>query len=116
MPLRGKTPAEIEFARKWQHNAAKSAVAKRFGVHVWQCEILDTFIKENVPENANALWYFGEGVRTYLSQADVLVLAPDWEGARGCVAEKFVAESYDIPTIVLGELQYEEFVGGYVEI
>ncbi|MDR1330009.1 MAG: hypothetical protein LBK23_10465 [Oscillospiraceae bacterium] len=101
MPLRGKTPAEIEFSRSWQHEAAKKAVATTFGVPVEECEILDTFIKENVPENANALWYFGEGVRTYLSQTDVLALAPDWAGARGCVAEKFVAESYDIPVIVL---------------
>ncbi|MDR2529529.1 MAG: hypothetical protein LBD04_11050 [Synergistaceae bacterium] len=44
---------------------------------VEECVVLDTFLKENVPENANAVWYFGEGVRTYLSLANVLVLAPD---------------------------------------
>jgi hypothetical protein len=101
MPMRGKTPAEIEYARSWQHTAAKELVSRTFNVPIEDCIILDTFIKNDVPENANPLWYMGEGIRTYLSQADILVLAPDWKTARGCIAEKFVAESYDVPTLVL---------------
>jgi hypothetical protein len=101
MPLRGRTVAEIERARAWQHDYAKMAAAEKFGVKLEECEVLDTFIKNDVPKNANALRYFGEGVRAYLSQADVLVLAPEWKSASGCVATKFAAESYGIPVIVL---------------
>jgi hypothetical protein len=102
MPLRGKTDEEIEKARAWQHPAAIELASGYFGVSKEECEILPTFITD-APEDAAPLWYFGKGIMDYLSKSDILVLAPDYEDARGCRCEQYVAEEYDIPYGVLGD-------------
>lgn len=36
-----------------------------------------------------------------LSKSDILLMCPGWEDARGCKAEKYVADAYDIEVVYL---------------
>jgi len=104
MPLRGLTEEQISKNRVWQHKAIENIVKSFFKQ---DCEILPTLINY-APGTAGPLWYFGEGIKTWLSQADLLCLAPDWREARGCRAEQFVAKEYGIPCIQLNsELSFD---------
>lgn len=61
--------------------------------------IIDTFIKENAPDNVNSgLWYLGKSLEL-LADADIAVFAKGWRNARGCLIEFKCAKEYGISYI-----------------
>jgi len=100
MPLRGLTEEQIRINREWQHKAVDN-----FCKDVLRQDymILPTYIQYN-PPGAKALWYLGEGIKSFLVYADYLLLAPDWREARGCRCEQFVAKEYGISCVQIDSL------------
>jgi len=98
MPLDGRNHDEIKTQLKIEHKLIYAKYGDKFDV-----QILDTLIRDKSPEKVKnkSLWYFGVGLYKYLSNADLLVLGQGWERARGCIAEKFVAEQYGIDIDIL---------------
>jgi len=61
--------------------------------------VIDTFIRENAPDNVNrGLWCLGKSLEL-LSGADMAVFAKGWRRARGCQIEFKCAEKYGISYI-----------------
>lgn len=90
-PMRDKTDEEIKAERAEIVNH----VIKLFG----EVEVIDSFIEENAPENANAgLWYLGKSLEL-LSTADCAYFAEGWQNYRGCKIEHECAVRYGIDIV-----------------
>ena len=61
-------------------------------------ELLETYQRDDAPEGSGRLWYLGRSVQD-LGQADLVIFAPGWNKAKGCVSEHFICEVYNIPYI-----------------
>lgn len=59
-------------------------------------ELIDSFLKDK----STPLEMLGESIKM-LSKADLVVFAPGWDNARGCIVEHTCCEQYDIPMIEL---------------
>lgn len=71
----------------------------RFGYEPDEITIIDSFIKENAPDNVNSgLWYLGKSLEL-LADADIVVFAKGWRNARGCFLEWKCAKAYGISYI-----------------
>ena len=78
-PMNGKTDEEI----KTERAEIVNRVTERFG----EVEVIDSFIEENAPDNANSgLWYLGKSLEL-LSTADCAYFAEGWQNYRGCRIE-----------------------------
>lgn len=77
--------AIIDIAKSWSGND--------------DLEILDSFF-EGAPHNTKPLWYLGESLKI-MSEADLVVFAPEWSEARGCKIERDCAKMYKIPMITV---------------
>ena len=95
-PMSGKKEREIlEDRQKILEHLAHFAIDEE------NVEVINTYIKDEPPENSNIrLWYLGKTVEL-LAQADLVVFAKDWAKARGCRVERECARIYHIPTIVI---------------
>ena len=82
-PMKGKTSEQI--AEEREQIAVK--LRKKFD-HV---EIMDTTVKDH--ENKSALECFSESIM-FMAQADILVMAENWQMARGCELEYRIAKAY----------------------
>lgn len=47
------------------------------------------------------LYFFGDGIKSLMSKADIVAFYPGWKVARGCNAEYELAKSYNIPVLDL---------------
>ena len=56
-----------------------------------EIELIDSFFKD-APTEAKPLWYLGDSLKL-MSEADLIVFADGWEGARGCKIEHECATS-----------------------
>lgn len=89
--MRNKTDEEI----KGERAEIIKRITKRFG----EIEVIDSFIEENAPENANSgLWYLGKSLEL-LSIADCAYFAEGWKDYRGCKFEHECAVQYGIDII-----------------
>lgn len=88
-PMNGKTDEEIMKER----DRVTEKLKRMFPDET--IEILDTFIHENVPENAGRIWHLGESIKM-MEQADLVYFAGDWRNAKGCQVECAVAAAYDL--------------------
>lgn len=89
--MNGKTDEEI----KAERDEIVKRVTERFG----DVEVIDSFIEENAPENANSgLWYLGKSLEL-LSIADCAYFAEGWKNYRGCKIERECAVQYDIDIV-----------------
>jgi len=94
LPMNGKTEAEIKENRQKAIEALYS-----LGYTEDELSIIDTFIKEDAPDDVNdGLWYLGKSIEL-LAGADLVVFAPGWRAARGCVIEFKCAREYGLSCI-----------------
>lgn len=90
-PMKDRTFDEIEIERNVM-------------IHVIGCvypdeeiEVVDSlFSDEDVPEGetVGALWFLGESIKA-MDKADLVVMAVNWQHARGCQIEHEIAVDYD---------------------
>ena len=107
MPLKDLTKEEIEEMKAQNKKDLIKPVMEKFNVTAEQIEVMDTYI--NAEEDMSIyktipLYYFGKGIMSYLSKADVVVMGHGWRAARGCQCENFIATAYGIPQINLDTL------------
>lgn len=95
MALDGRTSEQRDNDRKQHHQWIKEQFK--------DAEILDTYITAEPPEGTKnrPLWYFGKGIMEHLSIADYLVVPYNWEDVRGVRCEKYIAEQYGVPVVVM---------------
>ena len=105
-PMSGKREKEIKEDRL--HILEQ---LQRFGIYEKDLDIIDTYVKEEPPEDSNVrLWFLGKTIEK-LAQADLVVFAEDWGKARGCRIEHECAKIYHIPKVVIAtdeEVEIEE--------
>ena len=90
-PMKDRTFDEIEIERNVM-------------IHVIGCvypdeeiEVIDSLVSdEDVPEGetVGALWFLGESIKA-MDKADLVVMAVNWQHARGCQIEHEIAVDYD---------------------
>ena len=85
LPMNGKTKDEIKSTIRNISNILKDRYDE-------EIEIIDAFF-ENAPPEAKPLWYLGESL-ILMSDADLVVFAPNWEDYRGCRIENACANEY----------------------
>lgn len=86
-PMRGKTEEEILSIRD---TLKEMAVGSNF-------EVIDTLFDF---EDKPAIFYLAKSIEA-MSEADVVIFAPDWEQARGCKIEFEIAKAYGKRIIIL---------------
>ena len=105
-PMSGKREKEIKEDRI--HIIESLA---KFSIYEKDIEIIDTYVKEEPPEDSNVrLWFLGKTIEK-LAQADLVVFAQDYMKARGCRIERECARIYHIPAVVIKsgeEVEIEE--------
>ncbi|MDR0934104.1 MAG: DUF4406 domain-containing protein [Burkholderiaceae bacterium] len=88
-PMAGKTGLQIRSERQ-----RVTDILTRKGY-----EVLDHRLPD-MPESGKTLDYVGQSLML-MSHADILVLMPGWESAKGCWLEYQAAKRYEIPTYLL---------------
>lgn len=90
-PMRNKTEEEIK--------AERAEIVKKVTEKFGEVEIIDSFIEENAPDNANSgLWYLGKSLEL-LATADCAYFAEGWKDYRGCKIEHECAVQYGIDIV-----------------
>ena len=88
-PMNGKTDEEIFQEREDTIKLLK----KRYGEDI---EIINSYINNPAPSDANPpVYYLGESIKL-LSQADLVYFIDGWNKARGCKIEYIIASEYGI--------------------
>ncbi len=65
-------------------------------------KLIDTLFTDDEPEEVKThCWYLGKSIMK-LAEADLVIFAPDWYNAPGCIIEREVAYKYGIPYKVMG--------------
>ena len=88
-PMKNRTNKEIEETRE----EIIKQVKERFG----EVEIIDSFFKD-APVNSKPLWFLAKSLEL-MSKADLVVFAPGWKWARGCIIEHECAQGYHYPIL-----------------
>lgn len=92
LPMNGIGEQDILLTRQTIYDAMKE---------VGDFELLETYFRDDPPlldGVPNRLWYLGRSVSD-LGQADLVIFAPGWTTAKGCVVEHLICEIYKIPYI-----------------
>ena len=88
IPMNGKSENEIYLE--------KMEVLKKLPGFIQSYEVLDSWIEDPAPEGSDqALWCLGKSIEI-LAQADLVIMAPGWKNARGCIIEEMCADRYGI--------------------
>lgn len=58
--------------------------------------LIDNYHKQNIPQDAGRLWCLGDSIQL-MDRADVIIFAPEWDRAKGCLIERRIANVYSIP-------------------
>lgn len=89
-PMKGKTEEEIKQEREDALKFAKDVLQE-------DLELIDSYIAEDPPKNADmALWCLGRSL-TMMAEADIVCFAKGWDEARGCKIEHACAVAYEKP-------------------
>lgn len=90
--MRNRTEEAIRESMDKMHKIAEATLGE-------EVEVIQSYIKDNPPENSKqAVWYLGESIKK-LSEADVCIcLDEDWDYV-GCHSERSIARAYGIPII-----------------
>lgn len=90
-PMKNRTFDEIEIERNVMIHVIGCAYPDE------EIEVIDSlFSDEDVPEGetVGALWFLGESIKA-MDKADLVVMAVNWQHARGCQIEHEIAVDYD---------------------
>lgn len=81
--------------------AERKVIIEKFkNMHI---DVIDTFYKDEIPEDYNVGVYFlGKSIQD-MSKADALFMCEGWRDSRGCRIERQVAQDYGI------KILYEDF-------
>ena len=89
IPMKGRSEEEIRKSIAKMKNIVEAYEGE-------EVELIDSYVKDNPPENNNqALWYLGESLKK-LSEADIMVTIDDRYSWNGCVVEYEAACRYGI--------------------
>lgn len=89
IPMKGRSEEEIRKSIAKMKNIVEAYEGE-------EVELIDSYVKDNPPENNNqALWYLGESIKK-LSEADIIVTIDDIYSWNGCVVEYEAACRYGI--------------------
>jgi len=89
-PMAGLTENEIF--------ATRNDICNKFNIEAE--ELIESYRKDNVPHkdvNTN-VWCLGDSIRL-MAFANLVIFAPGWEEARGCLMEHDICTLYEIPFI-----------------
>lgn len=90
-PMKDRTFDEIEIERNVMIHVIGCAYPDE------EIEVIGSlFSDEDVPEGetVGALWFLGESIKA-MDKADLVVMAVNWQHARGCQIEHEIAVDYD---------------------
>ena len=87
-PMHGRTDEDILKERQ----EITSAFQNKYGVTV---EVIDTFTKSHEDQIKGRIWMLGGSIQL-MYDADVVVFAPGFRKAKGCLIEEKVAKLYGI--------------------
>ena len=86
-PMHGLTDKEVLSVR----NKAIEYLKNKYS----NVEIIENYFHEDAPENAGRLWHLAKSIQL-LDDADAIYFCENWESARGCNVEYFIAVQYGI--------------------
>lgn len=88
--------------------AERKVIIEKFkNMHI---DVIDTFYKDEIPEDYNVGVYFlGKSIQD-MAKADALFMCEGWRDSRGCRIERQVAQDYGI------KILYEDFFVNKPEI
>lgn len=87
-PMAGKTDDEIRAERD---SLKRNLESRGF-------EVVDTLFELDVPPSEAPLRYMAKSIEA-MAGCDVVVFAPGWQRARGCLAERVVASLYGLEVL-----------------
>ena len=91
VPMKGRTEEEIKASIQKMKKIAEVYEGE-------ELELVDSYVEDNAPKNANPpVWYLGKSLEK-LSEADIFIGISrdyDWDG---CYIERLVADKYGIKT------------------
>lgn len=106
IPMKGRSEEEIRKSIAKMKNIVEAYEGE-------EVELIDSYVKDNPPENNNqALWYLGESIKK-LSEADIMVTIDDRYYWNGCAVEYEVACRYGIKVYTIPE---EVVIDNYSEL
>lgn len=89
LPMHGIDEVDVMLTREHIYQAMKK---------VGNYELIENYTHEDAPNDANRLWHLGRSIQD-LGTADLVIFAPGWNLAKGCVVEHMACEVYKIPYI-----------------
>lgn len=92
LPMSGRDEDEILSIRDYIYK-----IMKPLGY-----ELMETYYREDAPEDAGRLWYLGRSIQD-LGLADLVIFAPGWRLAKGCLSEHYICDRYNIPHVYWAE-------------
>ena len=88
LPMNGKSNEQIK--------AEQQEILKKLPKTDQEIELLNSVIDEWAPGDSNpGLWYLAKSIEI-MSRADIVMFAPDWKTARGCIVEEMCADRYNL--------------------
>lgn len=91
-PMKGRTEEHIRNSMERMHKIAEATFGE-------ELEVIPTYIEDNPPADAKqAIWYLGESIKK-LAEADYFIGIEYETAFKGCITEREVARSYDIPSV-----------------
>lgn len=106
VPMKGRTEEEIKASIQKMKKIAEVYEGE-------ELELIDSYVEDNAPKNANPpVWYLGKSLEK-LSEADIFIGIDDDYDWTGCYIERLTAIKYDIK---LYHVQADCVINNYEEV
>ena len=78
--------------------AVRNKICNKF--HITNSELIENYKKDFIPKKDvnDHVWGLGDSIKL-MAFADLVIFAPGWKKARGCLIEHDICGLYDIPYI-----------------
>lgn len=91
-PMKGRTEENIRNSMERMHKIAEATFGE-------ELEVIPSYIEHTPPKDAKqAVWYLGESIKK-LAEADYFIGIEYETAFKGCITEREIARSYDIPSV-----------------